>query len=203
MVVEFNNIFVDTVCITDDRNLFHSFKRFVRGKRRTVELERFEFNLEAELFSLNADIIGCRYRHGLYRRFIVTDNKRREVSVAGIRDRIVHRLMYDYLVSIFNPTFLFDVWSCRPGKGLTAGLDRVAKFTKRYRHGWFWRGDITKFFDHVDHQVVTQLLRRRITDPIAVDLLDQIIGSFRANPRERERERERTADRQLDQPSVG
>src|SRR3989344_7561811 len=113
--------------------------------------------------------------------------------------------MYDYLVSIFNPTFLFDVWSCRPGKGLTAGLDRVAKFTKRYRHGWFWRGDITKFFDHVDHQVVTQLLRRRLTDPIAFVLLDQIIGSFRANPRERERERERerTADRQLDQPSVG
>lgn len=152
------------------------------------------------MFSLQTELKDNCYRHGPYRRFIVLDNKRRVVSVALLRDRIVHRLMYDYLVRVFNQTFIFDVWSCRPGKGLTAGLNRVAKFTHRYRHGWFWRGDITKFFDNVDQQVLMQLLRRRISDVKAIYLLEQILGSFRANPRERERER--TADRQSNQPSI-
>ncbi len=108
---------------------------------------------------------------------IVNDNKRRDIAVASVRDRVVHRLLYDYLVSIWNKTFIYDAWSCRQNKGLHGAIDRAQKFMWQYKDGWLWRGDITKLFDSVDKHTMKQLLRRRVNDPTALWLLDEVIDS--------------------------
>ena len=73
----------------------------------TAELHEFQFYVENNLFKLQYDLEKDNYRHGGYRKFTVCDNKKREISCAGIRDRVVHRLIYDYLVPIFDKTFIF------------------------------------------------------------------------------------------------
>lgn len=50
-----------------------------------------------------------RYEHGVYGYKIVNEKKRRDIAVAGVRDRIVHRLLYDYLVAICDKNFDYDV----------------------------------------------------------------------------------------------
>jgi RNA-directed DNA polymerase len=109
---------------------------------------------------------------------IVNDNKRRDIAVASVRDRVVHRLLYDYLVPIWDKTFIYDAWSCRKNKGLHGAIDRAQKFMRQYKDGWLWRGDITKLFDSVDKHTMKKLLRRRVNDPTALWLLDEVINSY-------------------------
>ena len=102
------------------KNIWKSWFDFKKGKKKTAELNIFEYYLEANIFKLFQELNNRSYQYGEYRKFVVADNKKREISVAPIRDRVVHRLIYNYLVEIYNETFIYDVWSCRKDKGIFA-----------------------------------------------------------------------------------
>ena len=171
--------------------LWHCFTRFVQGKKRTAELEHFRFHLEENLRALEHELTNQTYKHGAYRPFSVNDTKRRDIAVASIKDRFVHRLLYEYLVKIYDKTFIYDVWSCREGKGLIKAIERAQDFLTRNRHGYFWRGDVKKFFDSVAHQALLKVLSMRINDEQAMWLLREVIGSYATNVNVRDEERER------------
>lgn len=147
------------------------------------------YNLEGHLYQLYIELNNGTYKHGTYRRFVVHDNKKRTVAVTPIRDRVVHRLMYEYLVWHFNRTFIYDAWSCRRDKGLIGAVNRTEKFLSRYPKSFVWRTDIRKFFDSVDCEVLLKIISRNIKDKQALWLLEEIIGSHHKHPganRERE-----------------
>jgi len=131
-------------------NIWQSYFKFKKGKKLSQELEEFNYYLEENLRSLHRDLNDGNYKHSGYRKFVVTDNKRREISVASIRDRVVHRLVYEFLCSIYNETFIFDAWSCRKNKGLIGAIERTQNFVNRKPNSFIWRSDIRKFFDSVD-----------------------------------------------------
>lgn len=171
-------------------NIWKSWFKFRRGKRRTKELETFSYYLEQNLQSLFSDLDKGAYRHGGYKKFIVADNKRREINVASIRDRVVHRLVYEYLYKIYDKTFIYDVWSCRKEKGLSGAIERAQKFLGKYKNSFVWRADIKKFFDNIDHQILLKIILFRIKDKKAVNILKEIINSYSvASNRERESKR--------------
>jgi hypothetical protein len=88
------------------KNIWKSWFNFKKGKRMTDDFHHFQYYLEKNLSDLHRDLVNAIYNHGTYRKFIVCDNKRREISVSSIRDRIVHRLIYDFLVPFtIKPSF--------------------------------------------------------------------------------------------------
>ena len=159
-------------------NIWRNWFKFKRGKRKTSELEIFNYFLEENLCALHLDLTSGCYRHGGYKKFIVTGSKRREISVTDIRDRVVHRLLYEYLVAIYDKTFIYDAWSCRKGKGLLGVIERTQKFLDRHKDSFIWRADIKKFFDNVDQNTLRQVISLRIKDETASCLLQKVIGSY-------------------------
>lgn len=159
-------------------NIWRSWFAFRKGKRPTAELHDFQYHLEKNLFELFKDLNSGKYRHGGYKKFVVSDNKRREVSVASTRDRVVHRLVYDCLNGIYNKTFIFDAWSCRVGKGLLGAIERAQEFMKKYSCSYIWRADVRKFFDSVDQRTLLKILSVKISEKEAYNLLKEIIDSF-------------------------
>ncbi len=155
-----------------------SWYLFRRGKKCSPELFRFQYNLESNLSSLQEELENNSYHPGGYRTFIVNENKKRTISVASIRDRVVHRLLYEYLVPIYDKTFIYDVWSCRREKGLLGAIERTEWFLNKYQNSFVWRADIKKFFDNVDHEILLKILSFRITDKKTFNLLREVIGSY-------------------------
>lgn len=143
----------------------------------TRDLDLFMLNLEKELIGLYVEIHRRSYRHGPYRHFIVTDNKKRKISVAGVRDRVVQRLVYEYLVKLYDKRFIYDVWSCRKKKGLHAALARIQKIIANKKMCFVWRADISKYFDSIDRQTLFKILRHKINGPVVLYLLKEIIYS--------------------------
>lgn len=167
-------------------DLWRSWYLFRQGKRRSPQLDHFSYYLEDSLYQLYRDIQDGTYRHGDYERFVVTDSKRRKISVASIRDRVVHRLLYEYLVPIYDKTFIYDAWSCRKNKGLIGAINRTQRLLGKYSRSYVWRTDINKFFDSVDQDKLLKMLGRKITDKKALGLLREVIESYSALERERE-----------------
>lgn len=159
-------------------NIYKAWQLFRAGKRLSYDIEWFQYDLEANLLDLAGDLQKGRYVHGSYRHFEVQDNKRRNIAVASVRDRVVHRLLYEYLLPIWDPHFSYDCWSCRPGKGLLGAISRAQYFTTRYDRSWLWRSDIAKFFDHVDHDVLVRCLKMRVKDENVLILLNNLIDSY-------------------------
>ncbi len=137
---------------------------FRKGKKPSREIRLFENNLERNLLRLCADLSTGDYKHGSYNHRIVNEKKRRDIAVANVRDRVVHRLLYDYLVPIVDPRLDYDVWSCRAGKGLHQSLLRTQSLLNKYDHCWVWRADISKFFDNVNHDVLRRCLAYFVPD---------------------------------------
>ncbi len=159
-------------------NIWKTWFEFRKGKRFTSEFHSFQYHLERELYKLYRDLNSGTYQHGIYRKLVVSDNKRREISVAGIRDRIVHRLVYNYLTPIYNHTFSYDAWSCRVGKGLLGAIERTQQFIDSYPDSYVWKGDVRKFFDSVDQPTLLGILSRKITDEETFNPISKIITGF-------------------------
>jgi retron-type reverse transcriptase len=140
--------------------VYRTWLAFRQGKKPSQAIDKFEYDLTTNLLRLAADIQQGSYRHGGYRRVVVTEKKRRDLAVAEVRDRVVHRLVYDELVRVFDKKFDPDVWSCRKGKGLHACLARTQKLLRKYPTSYVWRVDVTKFFDSVDHEALKACLSR-------------------------------------------
>ena len=203
-----DNLFEQIISL---ENLFASWKEFRKGKRKKFDIQIFERNLEDELFKLCTDLKSKTYHHSNYTSFHITDPKLRHIHKAIVRDRIVHHAVYRILYPIFDQAFIYDSYSCRFNKGTHKAIQRLVQFSRKIsknytRPCWALKLDIKKFFDSVDQEILLKLIKRKISDPNTLGLIENIIQSYDSREssltnsasslqaslgHERERERER------------
>ncbi len=181
-------------------NLFASWREFRRGKRKKLDVQVFERNLEDNLFKLHWELKGKTYRHSNYTSFYITDPKLRKIHKAEVRDRIVHHAIYRVLYPIFDQSFIYDSFSCRIKKGTHNAVNRLEKFSRKVSKNYTGsclalKCDIKKFFDSIDHQILFELIQKKIRNADALWLIHKIIGSFDSRSRNKfgmtnQRERE-------------
>jgi retron-type reverse transcriptase len=109
---------------------------------------------------------------------------------------VLHHATFAVLNKIFEPTFIDDSYSCRINKGTHKGVEKVANMLRaasknNTRQCYALKCDVRKFFDSVDHQVLKDILNRKIKDRKTISLLEEIIESYEKSGTTRERERER------------
>ena len=164
---------------TDYNAVYQAWCVFRKGKRPSRAIDEFAYNLENNVAELAAELTNETYRHGGYQKVIIAEKKRRDLAVADVLDRVIHRLLYDHLVKQFDSSFDPDVWSYRLGKGLHKCLVRTQNLLQKHQTGYVWRADITKFFDNVDHRRLMDCLRRIIGHDIAaLELCREVIASY-------------------------
>lgn len=83
-------------------------------------------------------------------------------------------------------SFIRDNYASQVGKGTHYGLDRLQEFMRRFYRkngidGWILKGDISKYFYSIRHDVLKTLIREKITDPDVLWLVDLIIDSTEGN----------------------
>jgi len=160
--------------------LLHAAEQARLGKRFRPAVAVFHFNLERELWRLHEELSRKTYRPGAYRTFTIHHPKKRQISAAPYRDRVVHHALVNVLEPIFERTFLADSYACRKGKGTHAAVRRCQEFMKRFRY--VLKADVQKFFPSVDHAILKERLGRKIKDPDVLWLAGQIIDG--SNPQE-------------------
>jgi len=154
-------------------NLRTAFRLAMRGCGRTEATCRFFFHLEPELLRLQKELETGAYRPGAYRLFIVNDPKKRTIAEAPFRDRIVHHAVVRVLTPVYEPLFIHDSYATRPAKGTHAAVLRARELLRNYP--WYFKSDIEKYFESVDHGVLLEILHRKLKDRRFLDLMERII----------------------------
>ena len=160
-----------------------AWQEFLKGKRKKLDVQAFGFNLTDNIIRLHNNLANGNYRHGGYQEFKISDPKPRIIHKASVRDRLLHHAIHRILYPHFDRLFICDSFSCRIGKGTHVALNRFKRLCFKVSRNdtktvWILKGDIRKFFASVDHEILVNIIRKRISDQQAVGLLKQVISSF-------------------------
>jgi len=174
----FDNIYPS---IYDFENLECAYIKARRSKRSQDEVLRFSFNLESNLIQVQNELIYKTFETGRYRFFYVYDPKTRLVASLPFKDRVVQHALCNIVEPLFEPRFIFDSYACRKGKGMHAGANRVTSFLRETKRKWgnvyCLKCDIEKYFPSINHSILKRVIRRRISCPDTLWLIDEIIDS--------------------------
>ena len=166
------------ICAFD--NLLEAARKARKGKRTKPNVARFDFQLERELFRLRTELTEKTWQPGPYTSFFIYEPKKRLISAAPYRDRVVHHALCNIIEPLFERGFIHDSYANRKDKGTHRAVDRYTEFCRKNRY--VLQCDIRKYFPSIDHEILYQLVVRRIKDPDALWLIKHIIDS--SNPQE-------------------
>lgn len=166
--------------ITDFANLLEAARKAQKGKRYRDNILAFNYNRESELLDLQATLIAQTYRPGAYRTFEIVEPKRRLISVAPYRDRVVHHALCNIIAPLVEPSFIYDSYANRVGKGSHRALDRFIHFSRNRR--FVLQCDLQKYFPSIDHNIIKAVIRRKIKCKNTLWLIDSIIDNSNEQP---------------------
>ena len=129
-----------------------------RGKRLTRNRE-FEFGLER---TCSPCARAARSLPTAPACFSIHDPKRRLISAAPFRDRVVHHALVNIIEPLFERRFVYDTYANRKGKGTHRALDRCTHYLRR--HAYVLPLDVRQFFPSIDHAVLQDTLAAVIGD---------------------------------------
>lgn len=157
------------------QNLLLAFKQAARGRRGHPAVADFELHLETALPELRAELLEGHYRPGKYVSFTIHDPKKRLISAAPFRDRVVHHALCNLIEPIFEPKFIYDSYANRVNKGTHKALDRCTHYMRRF--DYVLSMDVKQFFPSIDHQILVAYLSNYILEPRTLQLCQQIIAT--------------------------
>jgi len=172
-----SHIFEEVISL---ENLFLTWSEFKQGKRKKIDVQRFEFYLENNIFELNNELRNQTYKHLFYTPFFICDPKLRKIHKATVKDRVLHYAIFRVLYPIFDQSFIVDSYSCRDYKGTHRAVNRLREFAFKVSQNntqncFVLQCDIKKFFDY---KILLALLKKKIKDEKLLWLLNEIINSF-------------------------
>ena len=161
--------------LTSFQNLYKAYRKASKGKRGLSYVAAFEHQREENLFQLQEELLAKTYKPGTYDSFYIHEPKRRLISAAPFRDRIVHHALCNVVEPMFERCFIEDSFANRIGKGTHRALDRCQQFARKQT--FVLSCDIRQFFPAIDYVILRSILAKKITDADVLWLIDRILNS--------------------------
>lgn len=164
--------------------LMQSHLKCQKGKRRRVNVIKFNLKKEDYIQWLYNALKNRTYTHGKYTTFYVSEPKIRKIEAARYLDRVVHRWCFDnFLEPVFLPEFIQTSYACIKNKGMHKATLDVQKAMRSCKKNWgeyyVLKMDISKYFYSINKDILLSIVERKIKDKDIIWLLKQIIYSDR------------------------
>lgn len=165
-------------------NLITADRKAMKGKLRQPGVKAHLLIADADLLLLHKMLSERTYKTSAYTTFTIHEPKERVIyRLPYFPDRITHHAIMNVLEPLFVDSFISQSYSCVKGKGIH-GAARAIRSALRDDQGtqYCLKLDIKKFYPNIDHDILKQLLRRKLKDNDLLWLLDEIIDSTEGLP---------------------
>ena len=185
----YNNLYSE---LCSYKNLLLAFKRSRKGKINKSYVIKFENNLEVNLKRLQYELLNKIYRPKKLKLFIIRDPKTRKICKSTFRDRVIHHAIINILEPIYEKIFIYDSYASRLNKGQHKALERFDEFKRKvslngkklkyikdnnYISGYCLTADIKKYFDNVDHEILINIIKKKIKDEDFIWLIKKVLDN--------------------------
>ncbi len=113
------------------------------------------------------------YQPAPYTQFVIHEPKRRVISAAAFRDRVVHHALCEVIEPRFERVFLPSSFANRVGLGTHTAVKAVQRAAEQFRY--VLRVDVRQHFPSIDHQILLQALQAHISEPDVLQLIQTIL----------------------------
>jgi len=171
------------ICDIDNIRLAHANAR--RGKGKYKDVQAVDADPETYFKQVQILLKTKTFVNSSYRTFKKIDKgKEREIfSLPYFPDRIIHHCILQIIEPIWKKTLIRDTYSSIKGRGIHEGWKRVIKALKDTDNTRYClKMDIRKFYPSVNHDVLKQIVRKKIKCKDTLWLLDEIIDSTEGIP---------------------
>lgn len=148
-------------------DLFRAYFDTRKHKRNTRSQLSFEFDFEHNLVELCHQIASRTYRPAPAICFITEEPVKREIFASPFAHRVVCRLLYNYIAPMFEARMIHDSYSCRVGKGVMVGIERLEYHLRSCTHNhtrpaYVLKLDLRGYFMSIDKRILHGILLRGI-----------------------------------------
>lgn len=171
--------------LTDANNLYEAMKKSVKTARWKATSQRFEYEWLLNIAEIQEELIEHRYKTGEKSVFITRERgKARLIRGNCIKDRIVRHVLCDnVLIPELDKYLIYDNAASRAGKGIDFARKRVRKhlhefYKEQGNKGYVLLTDFSKFFDNIRHDIVYEMIAEKVSDPLALEVLRDVIDSM-------------------------
>ena len=141
-----------------------------------INRAQFESKLDHLLTKIRQELLEGVYQPVPVRRFYVkkASGKQRPISIWAMRDRVVQRVIHDYLMMTFERLFLPCSYGYRLGRSVESAVQGVVRGRD---DGLLWvlDADIADCFDSIPLDILMGQIRRVVTFPDVVNLIEQYL----------------------------
>ena len=174
-------------------NLISAFKKARKGKKSKNYVINFESNLDKNINILQKQLKDKKYYPSRLSKFVIRDPKTRTIHSSIFRDRIVHHAIINIIQPIFEKRFIYDSFASRKNKGTHNAVKRFEYFVRKVSSngmkinnphtnnsikGYVLKADIKHYFDTVDHNILINILRKKIKDKELIKLIMIVLYNF-------------------------
>jgi RNA-directed DNA polymerase len=154
------------------REAFYGLKRDAAAGVDGATWRQYEEELESNLADLSGRLRRGAYRAKPVRRVFISkeDGRQRPLGVTALEDKIVQRATVEVLNGIYEHDFLGFSYGYRPGRRQHQALDALY-LGLQGRVDWVLEGDISAFFETMDHEWLMKFLEHRIADQRVLRLI--------------------------------
>lgn len=173
----FNNLF-EQICSIENIELADDRARKNKTRRRNVKIHdkhRKEDNLKIREMLLKSTYVTSKYK-----TFKIYEPKERIIfSLPYYPDRIIHHAIMNILEPIWVNIFIENTYSCIKDRGIHKLVKDLKCDLVNDKEGtkYCLKLDITKFYPSVNHDILKNIIRKKIKDIKLLQLLDSIIDS--------------------------
>lgn len=169
--------------VVDFGNLYKAYKDSKKGKGFTKSRIKFEISALDGIHQIKRLLETKNFEIGKYNKFKVYEPKERIIEAGTFKDKIVqHSLCDNALIPILNKEFILTNYAGQKGKGTLYGLDclkaQMYLAYQKYGHDcWIVKGDISKFFYSIKHDILKDIVEYFVKDKNVYWLCEKFIDS--------------------------
>ena len=161
--------------ITDLDNIKLAHHNARKNKTHRDDVKKVDEDIEGFCKQIQDMLINHTYKTSEYFTFKLYEPKERIIfKLPYFPDRIVHHA----IMNIMEPQMIPQTYSCIKKRGIHKVLKQIQHDLKdRENTKYCLKIDVRKFYPSVDHDILKQIIRIKVSDRELLQLLDEIIDS--------------------------
>lgn len=163
-----------------DKSMIELADDCARKGKHNWGIKKHDMHRESDNQKLLDSLINLTYKTSEYDKFTIFEPKERIIfRLPYFPDRIAQ---WDIMLTtepIWVKTFITQTYSCIKGRGIHKLAKDIKQVLRNDIQGtkYCLKLDIRKFYPSIDHDILKQVLRRKIKDKFLLSLLDGIVDS--------------------------